>query len=454
MQPCPANTDISFEHWLLTTPYPEWRKDELRLVYLRLKENHKSLKEISKVKSFMKKETYTEYKYPRGINSRTDEYKCLFGPWIRAIESQIYQLPEFIKHIPVSSRAQYVIDLIDAPGYLFMATDYSQYESHFTKEIMEAIEFEVYSYMTQNIPNKHEFEELLQVLTGENRCHFRDFIIALSATRMSGEMNTSLGNGISNYFLTKFVLHKRGYTLDEIKTVVEGDDGLTRVRPENVPTSEDFKKLGFTIKIEVYDKISDASFCGLVFDPDDRQVITSPIEFLTSFFWMNGQKYGRANTTKLKKLLRAKALSALYQYSGCPIIKSAAAYALRMTTNLLPQFERTCAYDDELRLEIMAKFPTRKSNHSSELIELVERPIGLGSRLLVERLYGIQVNQQIAIENYFSNKTDFKPFRLVGIEDVFNKDMHHYYRTYVTSGGLTQLPFLHVTDYFDLVRVD
>lgn len=432
LKPLRADTDVSFESWLLKTPYPAWRKRALQATYTKLMENPIDYKQVSKLKSFMKKETYPEYKYPRGINSRTDEFKCLFGPWIKVIEEEIYKLPEFIKHIPVKDRAEYVMNMIYHPNSVYMATDYSQYESHFTKEMMEAIEFVVYKHMTQNMPNE-PFLDMLKILTGCNMCFYRDFMVSLEATRMSGEMNTSLGNGLANFFLTKFVLHKLGYEDHDIKTVVEGDDGLTRVDRTKLPTTQDFKNLGFTIKLDIYEQISEASFCGLVFDPEDRNVITDPKDVLLNYYWVDAQRYGQAKQTKIMELMRAKALSALYQYPGCPVIKAMAAHTLRVTRNNKLRFTYDNAYDYAINKEAIDALVDKNWQFKPEVEELLARPIGMGTRLLVEKKYGISISLQLRLETYFNNSSEWQTFACGELTDLMHPDQIHYFNNYVQS---------------------
>lgn len=390
-----------------------------------------NLKKISNVNSFMKKETYPEYKYPRGINSRSDEFKCVFGPYIKAMEEVIYSHPAFIKHVPVLKRAQYVDDYIFSPGSVYMATDYSQYESHFTKQIMEHIEFVVYKHLMAN-NTTNNFLDCLKVLSGVNECSFRAFKVSLAATRMSGEMNTSLGNGVSNFFLTMFVLYKRGYSIDDIRTVVEGDDGLTRVDPKNVPTSDDFKRLGFTIKIDVYEQISEASFCGLVYDPVDKQTITDPRDVLQNFYWVDALRYGKASKKKIMELMRSKALSALYQYPGCPIIKAMAGHMLRITKNVRNKTAWVNAYDTVIDMEAMHALASSQTTLREDVVKaLLELPIGFGSRLLVEKKYGIDIRTQLRLEKYFNTSNELRPFIDSSLISSINTQAQHYYDTYV-----------------------
>lgn len=448
--PLPAQTDFSFETWLNKTPYPKWRKAALKKTYDKLSESPIDWKSVTQVKSFMKKETYPEYKYPRGINSRTDEFKCLFGPYVKAMEEIIYHHPSFIKHVPVLKRAGYVDDYIYSPGHVYVATDYSQYESHFTAEVMESIEFIVYRHLMQNNPDPL-FDKCLKTLAGTNNCSFRAFKVALSATRMSGEMNTSLGNGVANFFLTHFVLHKRGYPIDQIRTVVEGDDGLTRVRPDNLPTADDFKALGFTIKIEIYDRISDASFCGLVYDPDDKQTITDPLDVLQNFYWLDALRYGKASQRKILELMRCKALSALYQYPGCPIIKAMASAMLRLTAHTKIRHHFSNLYDTSIEREALEYCVNADwSLRSKEVTELLNRPIGVGSRLLVERKYNISVATQLRVEHYFNTVQKIQPFTDSALLSVIHPHCRNYFDTYVSHWDVNIARSFTPCSYVDL----
>lgn len=38
------------------------------------------------------------------INSRSDAFKAFSGPFFKAIEKVVYEMPEFIKHTPVPDR--------------------------------------------------------------------------------------------------------------------------------------------------------------------------------------------------------------------------------------------------------------------------------------------------------------------------------------------------------------
>lgn len=413
--PLDSHCDVSVETWLSKTSYPAWRKEQLLRKYNAIQDPR--AKRLFMVKSFMKDECYPEYKHARAINSRTDEFKTLVGPIFKAIEKELFKLDWFIKKIPVKDRASYIQEKLGF-GQRFFCSDYTAYESHFVREVMKACEWELYEYMTSALPDHEEFMYYVkEVIGGLNVCVFKYFKVEVEATRMSGEMNTSLGNGFSNLMLMLYLSEKAG--LKNITGVVEGDDGLfTGIGP--FPKSEDFEKLGFTIKIEVVDRLSDASFCGLVFDPEDRVVVTDPIAEMCSFGWTTAQ-YARASKRRKMELLRCKAISLAYQYGECPILNALARYGLRVTTGYRAKLGNVNEWERDKFLEAKMYAGVLKRDPSNN------------TRLLVERLYGITIENQMEIEKYLDGLNDLVELDLAIIDHLIPKPWKHYYSNYATT---------------------
>lgn len=390
-----TDADIpSFEEWLESTPYGASRKEELRRTWIQFIADGMPKKTFSKVKSFIKDETYGEPKYPRIINSRIDAAKCYFGPVVQAVSDRLFSRPEFIKTVPVPDRPAVIRDLLlDASldeDYVF--TDYTAFEAHFISEVMEATQFELFKYMLSGTTCRKEWlSTYYTTMAGTNELTFKLVTISLLATRMSGEMDTSLSNGFANLMLFLFTAAVRGAT--SVKGVVEGDDGLFRVSPARcAPTKQDFADLGFTIKIEHTKHLSEASFCGQVYDMTDLIVVTDPKEVICRLGWTN-KKYVRANKNTLLQLLRARGYSLVYQYNGCPLLDVLGRRILDLTTGVelsekiytnLDQWER-----EKLRAAVAAGIPP-------------PREVGANTRQLVDKLYGISVPEQEKLEHWFS----------------------------------------------------
>jgi len=88
---------------------------------------------------------------------------------------------------------------------------------------MDAVEFELYRFMAPDDALGAKFLTDIQVMQEMNRCYSKYVKIEVEATRMSGEMNTSLGNGFSNLMFMLYACHVQGIAAEGI---VEGDDGV------------------------------------------------------------------------------------------------------------------------------------------------------------------------------------------------------------------------------------
>lgn len=424
--PLKTDSNVSVESWLESTAYPAWRKDELALLW---KERSGILEKKDFIcKSFMKDETYgMAYKHARGINARSDMFKCAVGPIFKLIEKEVFKHPAFIKYVPVHERPDYIMDLLYAEDVKYVATDYTAYESHFTRDIMKNCEFILYEYMTKDLPEGKEFMALCNdVIAGSNVAQYKTFDVHVEATRMSGEMNTSLGNGFANLMLFMYACECVG---SEAVGVIEGDDGLNRVKGP-IPTTELFEEMGFTIKLDVHDQIETASFCGIIFDTEDRVNVTDPRPLLLNFGWA-GTSYTNCRNKRKMELLKAKSLSYLHQYAGCPIAQELALYGLRITkhidlTRFLNKSRNLGHWQREKLLQAM--------EHPG-----VAKPVPHRTRALVEQLYGVDIAMQLSIEKYLSSLTSSTDLHHWSFDFIFSKETSHYWNFYVGSEYTNEL---------------
>lgn len=349
------------------------------------------------VQSHVKAETYPAgYKYPRIISSRHDYYKCRTGPIFKRIEEELFKLEWFIKYVPVDERPKHILDNLFQEGATVIATDHTCYEAHFSPLLFLVCEMQLYWYMTQLLSDTEWFPLVFYTMLGWNRCRFRTFWIWILATRMSGEMCTSCGNGFANLMYMLFTGYKCG--LKSIKGRVEGDDGLFTFYGK-VPTSADFAKLGLIVKLDLCDSLSEASFCGIVADMIDLINIKDPIAALLDFGWAT-QQYSGANDRKLKRILRTKAFSLVFQYPGCPILDALGRYGLRITDGL--KFKMPASMTPYEKEKFMLSYNKYK-NH------LPVRTCTFRTRFLMEKIYKVSILHQFLIENYLNSLQDIRP---------------------------------------------
>jgi hypothetical protein len=395
--PLPVDTDLTLDTWLESTAYSRGRINELKKKWQDV--GGVLQKKHFKVRSFVKDESYPEFKHARLINARHDVFKCYVGPTFKCIEKELFKLPWFIKNIPVRDRPSYIKDYVGKLGSIYSITDYTAFESLFVGELMQNCEFVLYDYMTQNLPNHGEFMRTCnEILAGQNECISNMFKVTVEATRMSGEMCTSLGNSFANLMFMLFILHENGNV--NPRGVVEGDDGIFSF-DNSPPTSKQFEKLGLVIKLELVDDISKASFCGLVFDPVDLINIANPFKILCQTGFTT-QEYAFSKSKVLRGLLKAKAFSLIYQYPGCPVISSFARYLLRNLEDDYVYFRKGHTdYTDILQKEAFTFWLRHK--------DVLTVETGMNTRILMEQVFGMSIDVQLQLEDFFDNLSCIKP---------------------------------------------
>lgn len=280
-------------------------------------------------------------------------------------------------------------------------------EKHFIKHIQECTEFPLYKHLFSRYP--HECRKILKVLSGRNRLYGpADFAATMEAHRCSGEMNTSLGNGWANYVIFAFLVSEKG---GDFEGYVEGDDGIFATNVEI--TQADYARCGFEVKVIEHKTVSTASFCGIVSAPGGV-LLKDPVRFMQGFGWTSS--FIDSSDDVMLALLRAKALSAVYEAPQCPIIGAIARAALSRTRGVLPKFIQDGYHDtsaiprDEKKLAVFDPTPE--------------------VRQLFSHLYGVTPAQQIMLEN------EGAAGNFVNFEAILrpHHDNYHYEQRYIVAG--------------------
>jgi len=195
---------------------------------------------------------------------------------------------------------------------------------------MDAVEWPLYNHLFKDF-NQEDIMFLHAVLTGRNKIVSNGLLRAIvAATRMSGEMNTSLGNGWANYVIFDYIVSSKGGVWEGY---VEGDDGIFVSSVE--VTAEDYAKLGFDVKVNEFDHATHASFCGII-SAQDGTLIKDPRRVFSSFGWTHS--FINAGEDIMQQLLRAKALSLAYEAPQCPIVGALSREAIRLTRGYEARF--------------------------------------------------------------------------------------------------------------------
>jgi len=369
-----------------------------------------SRRRAKKVLAFIKREFYDEYKPPRMINSRCDSFKAFAGPFIKAIEHVVYALPEFIKHTPVPERPAKIASLI-RDGCRYVCTDFTSFEASFLPVFQAVCECALFRWCLSEYPEEANF--ICAVDAGENFMSTRQGSHAtVRGHRMSGDMWTSLGNGFTNLMLMLYIAEKKG---GEAVGFVEGDDGVFRNNFDLTP--QDYEPLGFIMKIKYLDDPRKAAFCGMVC-ASENEIIRDPYHFLNGFAWTHSMV--EAGQKVMSALLRAKSLSACYETPQCPIVGAMARVGLALTEGVAPRWVLDGYHEvprDSFKVPAFAP--------------------AIGTRLLFEELYKIDVPTQIAIETAIQSLDMFRVSALLPTRFEMGAaafDTAHYCARYLERG--------------------
>lgn len=378
--------------------------------------------------TFVKSEFYRDWpKSPRNIAARGDCAAIFFGPFVKMLEEVLYHVVDprtgrefFIKLVPKATVPSVLEELdalrLDGRSHDWViGTDYTAFESSVKVDMYRCTQQKFYNWMV-GLPWNAELGDYpdLSVLTdsqfialafqrmctGMNRLDMGWFSAEIRAVRMSGEMDTSLGNGFVNLMIINALQRMRGFVSAGF---VEGDDGVF-VGWGPCPSEADYASFGCKIKIERPQHISDASFCGNVYDKVDLIPTCDPRWFMIRFGWCHDANAAYMTDATKRGLVRARAMSGLAQYAGCPIVTSACRYAIRATTGATLKWSASGNIPYKA-WDVIRDLPELTKKIGS----LVTKPVPRRTRELVNRIFGISCEDQVRCENYF----DSLPSRLV-----------------------------------------
>lgn len=371
----PLDSVMSFEEWLDSTHYSKRLKEK----FVEVRKNALP-SDVFKavVKCFVKDEFYAQPKAPRMIASREDCAKVFLGPIFKSIEEEVYTLPYFVKHLTTAERVAKIKETFGLEEVLI--TDYTSFETHFTSEMMKHCEMVVYDYLLQCFPKERN---LVHVLLRENKMRSKLFTGKLDGVRMSGEMNTSLGNCISNLMFMQFAAYKSGCRVREC--LVEGDDGMF-IFDGTLDTSL-FDKMGLDIKMQTAHAY-DGSFCGCVFNPETCTNFGHPIEHLAKLGWKHRRHMSYSHKRE-HELLMSKVYSSCAEFQGVPVVWKVQELILKHESSV--KFCRARKYVDKWKWEERGGWFQAKA----------VRPV-MQDRLYFQELTGITPSDQLIIESELS----------------------------------------------------
>lgn len=350
-------------------------------------------KDFYNCKAFIKKEPYAEIKYPRIINSRSDQFKAVVAPLVHLLEEQVCVNKHTIKHKEKHQFVSRMLEILDEYQQVY-ETDYSSFEGSFSQEFQMSCEYQLMCYMFSNNP---EIKKIIaHVYKNNNRCFWRKGFVSLPGSRMSGEMWTSSMNGFSNRMLFEYTCKRnaeaQGYPID-YDFIVEGDDGL--LAASRALDLSYVNKLGFKLKIQKADDINDLSFCGI--NVCDGKYVPDVARTLQNITFSLDP--GTASSTRRRKeMIYARGLSLMVESSGIPILQDMAIKMIQIGSRLkyqdLDWWYANVMFDEE-----------DFTMNSTKFISKYYKPVSFRLRKFVESKYKISIAAQYFIESQLQHIT-------------------------------------------------
>lgn len=387
--------------------YPSSKKARYLKAHERVCKNQYEFDKCTDVKSFIKDEFYEEFKYARTINARDDWFKVYSGPVFHAIEKILFKRPEFVKYVPVAERGKFLRDRLQFCRY-FAETDFKSFESSFVREVMEACEFQLYDHMLKKHPLQlSKMLYIKSVLSGKNNMKFKGFKLWVEAVRMSGEMNTSLGNGFSNLMLQKFFSHYNGLNAVE---VIEGDDGAIGYYELPPDPVKFFNRLGFTLTYGIKTDLSNVSFCGITCSSDGTHMVDFRKPLL-AHCWIKSP-YKSANISKILAIVKGKCLSLFDRVPSCPVVSAFNAWVFKL-----------CGKGRSRLAVGSTKYEIQRYLHCRKNISCSPGKISLRTRQEYAVNYGISVSEQLELEALFNKAGNQMVWHPLFVK-LFNNDTY------------------------------
>lgn len=386
----------TFAEWIEHTHYTPAQ----RRYFTKIRRDIKSLQEeFIDNKSFIKWEAYTEIgKQCRAINSYSDNMKAVLGPVMHSVDRKIFSTKYFVKGMDPRMRPEMLKNRFGTRPV--MGTDFSSYEAHHSGAFAELGRHWIL-HMTRELGlPKHVHAIIGRAFLGRNKCDMRDIVAEVDQRLMSGALWTSSANGVLNLMMLSYLNSRAMYPHMAVTELVdrhdecfqgfvEGDDGICVDR--HIPDRL-IESLGIVLKFDHYTSYGQASFCGIVCDENENINLSDPMKFLSKFFVLP-PKYAGTRQSLQYSYLRAKALSYKYALNDCPVIGPVCHAICRMTKGV--DAMRAVADVDTYKRDLLLRAVKAKTWRD-------EPDIRTASRLLVARVYGLSIHDQIMIEEAFT----------------------------------------------------
>jgi len=402
-------------------------KDQRRKIYERAYHEIRTVgvsRHDYKIKAFVKSEKFNpEDKVnpdARVIQARSPKANLMLARFLRPVEHKVYAykdifgLPVFAKTMGAFDRATTIRQKFDhmGPGTVCFSLDGSRWDMHIKECILEE-EHRVYRSMCHDLELRDILREQL-INDGSTRLGVK---YRVKGGRMSGDINTALGNcilmvGMITAAMEEMIGPDAFYTIFD-----DGDDCLLFLREEDVDKvreeiSRVFLGFGQELKLENEAREPDqVVFCQskMVHTVNGWQMVRNWKKIIAH--GTSGVKHWN-NIKLVKPMMSAVGSCELALNLGVPIIQS---YALALKR--IGSGERLKWLDVEAGLRIRLKQTMHYTDQEiDQVYDIKSAEVTSSARHSFERVWGVPIWEQLAVERYLDNWNPDLSYTVVGPE--------------------------------------
>ncbi len=248
---------------------------------------------------------------------------------------------------------------------------------------------------------------LRHIVLGNNGQKTKRLSTWIPQVLQSGDQWTSFRNSLLNFLILTYLILStknpnastaqlvQSFKSGEFKGLFEGDDGICVFDGDLKLLDSKIKDLGINLKLELHSNYTQASFCGIKkCQRASDTIITDPLKYIAEIFVVKKQNLQRKDGFKLG-IIRAKALSGLYQYPDMPIVSPLCSAILKRTASYMPQYSLD-SYERSAQMKA-AKSVLDNKHHLLTVQQVIDR-IDSDVRVHVERQYGFDISYQLLFE--------------------------------------------------------
>lgn len=359
------------------------------------------------VKTFTKDEYRKPGGAPRAIQPRSPRFNVILGRYIKHVEHKVFEAIDKVydatgshrtvaKGMNMAERGKTIAQMWGSfSDPVAIGLDASRFDQHINRMLLE-VEHSIYLQVCGTDPRLPNLDSILKaqrVNKGVYKGPDGKIAYTVEGNRMSGDMNTSLGNVIIMCCLMHSYLTSKGLT-DCAKLLNDGDDCVLIMDRRNVDKFKEgmedwFGRMGINMQYDgVYDMLEKVEFCQSrpVNINGTYCLVPRPSKRLYS------DLFTTKNITSRKvyhKMLGAKGDCGLAMSSGVPIFQSFYSWFCRSAKPWRPE---EGSYYWHYRQQLADGMESRRS------------PVSWETRISFYHAFNITPQEQVLLEKYYDTR--------------------------------------------------